>query len=1231
MSTESAIAYVSVVPQAKGAGRAIERQINPQALGASVGSKMSPGFLKSVGSMAVKSTAIIGGGVAAIGATIAGVAAKKGLSRLLDIDDAKGKLAGLKTSTQGIASIMDSALKSVRGTAFGLGDAAGVASNAVAAGVKQGDELTKYLKLTADAATIAGVSLGEMGSIINKTTTSGKVYTDNLNQLADRGIPIFGWLQKEYGVSAEELSKMVSKGKVDAATFRKVIEENIGGAALASGKTVRGAAANMGAALGRLGAMFLSGGVSAAPTVFTSLTNATDRAGAALQPYADKFNAWLIPALQRFAKWVDTIDFTKVAAGVASFGGKVQAAVGHVRDFFAQVGSGDGSTALGSIGTSLSKLTPAFQSFREQLPQLGDSIGKLAASGITVLAAVLGFLANHVDTLIKYMPLIVAGFVAWRLATVVATSASLALRTAELLALPVQITRNGLRLEAARLEYATARASAASSAATKVNTAVVNQNAGAVSRMTLAQRIQTGAARIGTVATLISAGAMRVFGAAVRFAMGPVGIIIGIVSLLVAGLVWFFTQTKIGKAIVQTVFAAIKVAVAAVGAAFVWLWDNAIKPAWDGIAAGATWLWSTILQPVFAGIGTAVQAVGGWFVDLWTKYIAPPLTAIGNAVGYLWDSWISPIFQLIGAIIVWAARIFGTAVVAITNLIVNSLGVAFNWLWTAVIQPVFGFIGALFVAWWTTVQTIFGWVVSFVVNTLGATFTWLWASVISPVFTWIGAAFSAWWNGIVKPVFGFVVGMVRNTLGPVFSWLYRSVIQPVFSGIGTVVRNVWNSWLKPVFDKIADIAKVTIPNAFSTMKDAIGKAWDAVKTAVKAPIKFVVETVIQKGIIDNFNKLADVFHTDRLPKVELPKGFAGGGYTGPGGKYDPAGIVHAGEFVFTKEQTARLGVGRLYDIARNGYAGGGFVSDAKKNVSAGWDWLAGKASKAWDWTKNAAETAKSIVSDPMGTLGKLVKKLIGTVPGAGAMLDVAKGAGRKVLAGVIDKIKGISDAGDFGGNGDNGQIPSSALAKASGFAPGPGVGAMGGLLKKSAASAWDRAYKASGNALRLTEGYRDLKAQQYRWGLYQKGGNLAARPGTSIHGFGLAADVAGGQAWLRANGAKYGWVNTGLGFSQREPWHFEFKGAKSIPQLAEGAFIRRSYGGSLVNVGEGRYDEAVVPLTPSFKDALESSRQPAQTGPLIGNLTLPSSGNVKNDIDEIEHWLRSRSRGGRPA
>lgn len=53
-------------------------------------------------------------------------------------------------------------------------------------------------------------------------------------------------------------------------------------------------------------------------------------------------------------------------------------------------------------------------------------------------------------------------------------------------------------------------------------------------------------------------------------------------------------------------------------------------------------------------------------------------------------------------------------------------------------------------------------------------------------------------------------------------------------------------------------------------------------------------------------------------------GFAGGGYTGSGGKYEPAGVVHRGEFVFNKESTSRIGVGNLYRMMK-GYASGGYV------------------------------------------------------------------------------------------------------------------------------------------------------------------------------------------------------------------------------------------------------------------------------------------------------------------
>jgi lambda family phage tail tape measure protein len=54
--------------------------------------------------------------------------------------------------------------------------------------------------------------------------------------------------------------------------------------------------------------------------------------------------------------------------------------------------------------------------------------------------------------------------------------------------------------------------------------------------------------------------------------------------------------------------------------------------------------------------------------------------------------------------------------------------------------------------------------------------------------------------------------------------------------------------------------------------------------------------------------------------------FASGGYTGDGGKDQPAGIVHAGEYVFTKEMTKKLGVDFLEKLGRRGYAAGGYVT-----------------------------------------------------------------------------------------------------------------------------------------------------------------------------------------------------------------------------------------------------------------------------------------------------------------
>ncbi|MEQ1411504.1 phage tail tape measure protein [Acinetobacter indicus] len=69
-------------------------------------------------------------------------------------------------------------------------------------------------------------------------------------------------------------------------------------------------------------------------------------------------------------------------------------------------------------------------------------------------------------------------------------------------------------------------------------------------------------------------------------------------------------------------------------------------------------------------------------------------------------------------------------------------------------------------------------------------------------------------------------------------------------------------------------------------------------------------------------------------QAATPKGFANGGYTGHGGKYDPAGIVHKGEGVLTQEEVKALGGPQGFEdlrkSIRRGYSAGGLVADTHR-------------------------------------------------------------------------------------------------------------------------------------------------------------------------------------------------------------------------------------------------------------------------------------------------------------
>ena len=133
-------------------------------------------------------------------------------------------------------------------------------------------------------------------------------------------------------------------------------------------------------------------------------------------------------------------------------------------------------------------------------------------------------------------------------------------------------------------------------------------------------------------------------------------------------------------------------------------------------------------------------------------------------------------------------------------------------------------------------------------------------------------------------------------------------------------------------DMAANMSQVT-QNAFNGMADALT---DFVMTG-KADFRSLAQSILRdlssmiiKMMI--FNSLKAAFGGTKFGKFlgfsggGYVGGYASGGYTGDGGKYTPAGVVHRGEYVITKEATSRLGIGFLNHLNYGrGYANGGSV------------------------------------------------------------------------------------------------------------------------------------------------------------------------------------------------------------------------------------------------------------------------------------------------------------------
>jgi hypothetical protein len=393
------------------------------------------------------------------------------------------------------------------------------------------------------------------------------------------------------------------------------------------------------------------------------------------------------------------------------------------------------------------------------------------------------------------------------------------------------------------------------------------------------------------------------------------------------------------------------------------------------LAAGAMQTWLTVMTPFHSPLGMIIFLLTGlavaliWAYQHWDGF----REAVDKTLGFIRDNWkwiaiiggavtvlggalfatfrvlsffFGPLkalrIMLLGARLAFAAITgpIGLIVLGITALIlafiwayknldwfragvdavVAAIGKVIGWLWTNVVKPYFTFI-------WNIIKNV------------GAVLWWLWTDVAGPVVELIGAMFKKLWE---------------KWIGPALGW-----IMDKLSALGRLIRDVWLEYIDPILDKFG-LGAADLKGKWQTAIEGIGAAWDSLKQMVFKPIEWIINTVINKGFVDNFNKLADVFGTEHISHLVLPfqkpppasranltssgggrdtrgGSWYTGGYTGPGAKMQPAGVVHADEYVIRKESTnalrAKYGLEVLDYINRHGeipglggYSSGGLVA-----------------------------------------------------------------------------------------------------------------------------------------------------------------------------------------------------------------------------------------------------------------------------------------------------------------
>lgn len=400
---------------------------------------------------------------------------------------------------------------------------------------------------------------------------------------------------------------------------------------------------------------------------------------------------------------------------------------------------------------------------------------------------------------------------------------------------------------------------------------------------------------IGPAAKSFAAGVQMV-GAALRFLPGTIKlirvamvsmnmaflaspitwVIVGIVAL-VAAFTLAYRKSETFRNIVNGALNGIKVAALAVAGWFAGPFVNFFKSAWSGITG-------------------AFSAVGGWFVAAWTGIRTAFSVGVSAVAGFLTRLWTA--FSN-----TWAFR-------AMQSLIITGIAI--------IRLAIQGFV-TVTVAIWTALWNR--------IRALAAVGMAVLRVVILPAINAIRAAWQVVW-GAVSGFFSSVWAGIRRNVTVQIAAIHMVIVRTM-----NIIRAVWNAgWgavrsvgvrlMTSVHNSFSSILG-RIRAAFSNNVSAIGRIWAGLKKVVGAPITFVVDRVINNGIIAAIRKVQGflgVAGKSQMPTMKVPR-FRRGGQA-PTGFVDapfsstnrdnllgmtPRGafFYEGGEFIVSRRRTAR--------------------------------------------------------------------------------------------------------------------------------------------------------------------------------------------------------------------------------------------------------------------------------------------------------------------------------------